>query len=271
MAATCELLMRFCLAAITTPGQGQVSAEQIAALLPPSRHAPLLKQAKGILASHLTGLHRVAAPEVNLQSLINTIIAGQQQRQQEQAIAHLDRKIKDNTAVATWLGVENFARLLQYCGVNKEQEWAPLWLILVKAPTKSRLTIFKGKVANEFLALGAIYEQFASSLFLLTQVTSLKWGMLNPDALESGLLGNAFLLRTQTSRRRRGSTNKLSSSSRAELRPPIRMPKSFSKPRSTCLGQTTVCGASVACWLCFVRFSLMCTPLSPFCASTMVS
>ncbi len=70
---------------------------------------------------------------------------------------------------------------------------APLWLILAKAPTKDCLTIFEGKVANEFLALGAIYKQFAPSLFLLTQVTSLKWGMLNPDALESGLLGNAFL------------------------------------------------------------------------------
>jgi hypothetical protein len=70
---------------------------------------------------------------------------------------------------------------------------APLWTILAKAPTKDRLTIFEGKVANEFLALGAIYKQFAPSLFLLTQVTSLKWGMLNPDALELGLLGDAFL------------------------------------------------------------------------------
>ncbi len=48
-------------------------------------------------------------------------------------------------------------------------------------------------MANEFLALGPIYEQFAPSLFLLTQVTSLKWGMLNHDALELESLGNAFL------------------------------------------------------------------------------
>ncbi len=38
-----------------------------------------------------------------------------------------------------------------------------------------------------------IYKQFTPSPFLLTQVTSLKWGMLNPNALESGSLGNAFL------------------------------------------------------------------------------
>ncbi len=110
IAATCKPFMRFCLAAITTPGQGQVSAVQITAMLPSSRHAPLLEQAEAILASHLTGLRRIAAPEVNLQPLINTIIiiAGQQQHQQDQAVAHLNREIKDNTLVATWLRVENF-------------------------------------------------------------------------------------------------------------------------------------------------------------------
>jgi hypothetical protein len=103
MAATCEPLMRFCLAAVTTPGQGQVSAVQIAALLPPGCHIPLLEQTKAILALHLMGLRRADAPEVKLQPLINTIIAGQQQHQQGQAIARLDREIKDNTSVATWL------------------------------------------------------------------------------------------------------------------------------------------------------------------------
>jgi hypothetical protein len=52
--------------------------------------------------------------------------------------------------------------------------------------------ILEGKVANEFLALGAVYEQYTPSLFLLTQITSLKWGMINPDAFESGSLGIAF-------------------------------------------------------------------------------
>ena len=52
--------------------------------------------------------------------------------------------------------------------------------------------ILEGKVANEFLALGAVYEQYTPSLFLLTQITSLKWGMINPDSFESGSLGIAF-------------------------------------------------------------------------------
>jgi hypothetical protein len=112
MAVTCEPLTCFCLAAITTPGQGKVSAVQIAALLPSSHHIPLLEQAETILALHLTGLCRIAAPEVNLQPLINTSIAGQQQHQQEHSITRLNREIKDNTLVATWLGVKNFAHLL---------------------------------------------------------------------------------------------------------------------------------------------------------------
>jgi hypothetical protein len=193
LVATCKPLPRFCLMAITTPGPGQASAIHIATPLPPSRHVPLLEQAKALLTSHLTGLCRVSAPDVNLQLLINTIIAGQQQHQQEHAVARLDKEIKDKTLVATWLGVENFACLLRYCRVGKEQELSPLWSILARAPAKDCLTIFNGKVANEFLALGAIYKQFAPSLFLLMQVTSLKWGMLNPDALKSGSLGNAFL------------------------------------------------------------------------------
>jgi hypothetical protein len=164
--------------------------------------------------------------------------------------------------MATWLRAKKFARLLRYCGVNEEQELAPLWLILAKAPTKDRLTIFKGKVANEFLA---------PALFLLTQVTSLKWGMLNPNALELGLLGNAFLFTDSDVETAQGINQQLSLSSRAELRPPTRMPKSFSRPRSTCLGRTTLCSASFACWLCFVSFSLTGTPSSPFCTSTMVS
>jgi hypothetical protein len=135
----------------------------------------------------------MAAPEVNLQPLINTIVAGQEQRQQEHANARLDRELKENTSVAAWLGAENFACLLKYCGVADEHNLAPLWSTWAKAPAKDRLNIFEGKAANEFFALGTIYEQFTPSFFLLTQITSMKWGMLNPDALESGSLGNAFL------------------------------------------------------------------------------
>jgi hypothetical protein len=126
MAVACEPLTRFYLAAITTQADAG-SPVTIDALRPPGRHVPLLEQASQILATHLTGLRRMTAPEVNLQPLINTIVAGQELRLQEQANAHLDREHKKNTSVAAWLGGENFARLLKFCGVADEHNLAPLW------------------------------------------------------------------------------------------------------------------------------------------------
>ncbi len=177
MAVTCEPLTRFCLAAITIQADVE-SPVTIDAPRPLGHHVPLLKQAAQTLSAHLTGAMSVA---------------GQEQRQQEQANACLDRELKDNSTVSAWLGTENFARLLKYCGIGDENDLAPIWSIWAKAPAKDRLNIFEGKVANEFFALGALYEQFTPPLFLLTQITSMKWGMLNPDALESGSVGNAFL------------------------------------------------------------------------------
>ncbi len=142
--------------------------------------------------------------EVNLQPLINTILAGQQQQQQEQAVACLNHELKEITTVTMWLSMENFAQLLIYSGVQEENELALLWTVLAKAPSKDQLGIFEGKVAKKFLALGAIYEQFAPSLFLLTQVTSLKWGMLNYYALETGSLGNAFLFTNSNAKTAQG-------------------------------------------------------------------
>ncbi|KAL3817789.1 hypothetical protein ACHAXA_005822 [Cyclostephanos tholiformis] len=61
------------------------------------------------------------------------------------------------------------------------------------ANAKDRLGIFQGKVANEFLAMGATYKKYTPNLYLLTELTSLRWPMLNPDVLDSGALGSAFL------------------------------------------------------------------------------
>ena len=46
---------------------------------------------------------------------------------------------------------------------------------------------------NELISLGAVFEQFMVSLSMLIELTSLCWAMINADALETGLLGNAFL------------------------------------------------------------------------------
>lgn len=79
---------------------------------------PLLAQAKNILTHHLTGLCRKAQTDVNLQPLINTIVAGQQLCQKEQAVAWLKKKAKESTTVSTC--GEALTRLLKYCGVTNE-------------------------------------------------------------------------------------------------------------------------------------------------------
>ncbi len=56
MAATCEPLTHFCVAVLTTPGQGQAPTVEIEPLAPPGRHVPLFAQAEALLVDHLTGL-----------------------------------------------------------------------------------------------------------------------------------------------------------------------------------------------------------------------
>jgi hypothetical protein len=109
----------------------------------------------------------------------------------ETAQAKADKQQKET--VESWLGPENFNRLLKYSGVAAEVDLPPLWPALAKANVKDRLGIFQGKVANEFIALGAMYEKYTPNLYLLTEITSLRWSMINADALDSGALGNAFL------------------------------------------------------------------------------
>ncbi|KAL3823120.1 hypothetical protein ACHAXA_006450 [Cyclostephanos tholiformis] len=158
---------------------------------PPGRHVPLLTQAVEMLHHHLPALAARGGQPFDLQPLVNTIVAGQHQRQADQAQARADKLQKET--VEAWLGPENFQRLLKYCGVATEADLAPLWPALAKANSKDRLGILQGKVANEFLAMGATYEKYTPNLYLLTELISLRWPMLNPDALNSGALGNAFL------------------------------------------------------------------------------
>ena len=41
--------------------------------------------------------------------------------------------------------------------------------------------------------MGAVYKKYIPNLYLLTEVTTLHWTMINPDVLDSGSMGNAFL------------------------------------------------------------------------------
>jgi hypothetical protein len=76
LGVACNSLTHFCLAAIRVHSAGQKLAVQVAAPRPPPWHIPLLKQLVAILSNFLMGLGWIAAPDVNLQPLINTIVVG---------------------------------------------------------------------------------------------------------------------------------------------------------------------------------------------------
>ena len=193
MEQTCMPLTHFCQVALTVAVAGGGSPIQVVTPAAPARHVPLLSQAAAILHHHLPALGSGNGGGLNLTPLVNTIAAGQQQRAAEQAQAQADKLRKETTTVESWLGPENFQRLLRYCGAAVEADLPPLWAALAKATAKDRLGIFQGKVANELIAMGAMFEKYTPSLYLLTEVTALRWAMLNPDALDTGSLGNAFL------------------------------------------------------------------------------
>ncbi len=194
MGQTCMPLTHFCQVAITRPAANATSTIQVIAPVAPARHVPLLVQASAILHHHLPALNAGGAGGgVNLQPLVNTIIAGQQQRQQEHDQLRAEKLQKENTTVESWLGPENFRRLLKYCGVLMEADLPDLWSALAKANSKDRLGIFQGKVQNELTAMGSMFERYIPTLGFLTNVTALCWTMNNPDALDSGSMANAFL------------------------------------------------------------------------------
>ena len=193
MEQTCMPLTHFCQVAFTVAVAGGSSPIEVVAPATPARHVPLLSQAAALLHHHLPALGAGNGGGLNLTPLINTIAAGHQQRAAEQAQAKADKLRKETTTVESWLGPENFQRLLRYCGVAAEADLPPLWAALAKATAKDRLGIFQGKVANELIAMGAVYEKYTPNLYLLTEVTALRWTMINSDALDSGSLGNAFL------------------------------------------------------------------------------
>ena len=116
MGQTCMPLTYFCQVAITLPAANGISPLQGVSPAPPLCHILLFTQASTILHHHLPMLNvSGAGGRFNLQSLVNTIDAGQQQQQQEQEQAREEKAQKEDTTVKSWLGPENFWRLLKYC------------------------------------------------------------------------------------------------------------------------------------------------------------
>ena len=109
MGQTCMPLTSFCQMAITLTAVGGVTPTQLVASSAPSCHVPLLLQATWMLHHHLLALTTGGGGNtLDLQPFVNTIAAGQQQRQHKQAQARAKRQQKDSTTVESWLGPKTF-------------------------------------------------------------------------------------------------------------------------------------------------------------------
>ena len=66
-----------------------------------------------------------------------------------------------------------------------------------QAPQREWLGILQGKIRGELSAMGEVYleESCALDPNLLTHRVMLEWTMVNPDALETGCLGNLSMSR----------------------------------------------------------------------------
>ncbi len=107
---------------ITITVVGGVSPVQVVAPTTPRHHTSLLTQTRTLLQHHLPMLGTWGVGPFNIQLLVNTIIAGQQQSQQEQAKAHVEQQQKESDTIERLLGPRNFSPLLQYCGATLESQ-----------------------------------------------------------------------------------------------------------------------------------------------------
>ena len=85
--------------------------------------------------------------------------------------------------------------LLHYSCISTEVQLVPVWAVIAKAPQRERLGILQGKVRGELSAMGEVHHEESCVLDpnLLAHIVMLEWTMVNPDALETGCLGNLFI------------------------------------------------------------------------------
>ena len=66
------------------------------------------------------GLSRQNEQAIIFQQLVNIILAGQQQHQEENALARLEKLAKDSSMVVSLLNPESVSSLLRYCRIETE-------------------------------------------------------------------------------------------------------------------------------------------------------
>ena len=191
----CRPLTCFCQIAITRQTAGtDRSVLEVPRPLAPPRNESLLNYSHGLLLHHFPQLNPLIA-QANMQPIAAGITQLHTQRETQYNEAKQEKEAKEKSTVEQWLGVDRFKRLLHYSCVTTEAQLAQVWTVMAKAPQRERLGILQGKVRGELSAMGEVHLEESCVLDpnLLAHLVMLEWTMVNPDALETGCLGNLFI------------------------------------------------------------------------------
>ncbi len=167
-AGACVALTKYCQMAITVTAGGE-SFLQVIQPTPPARNVSLLTQPHLLLCHYFPTLG-TQPPTNDIQPLVAHLTAYQNEQTVCQNQAWQEKIDKERTAVAVWLGFENFSHLLCYSQVASKDHLSPLWKALADAPARDRLMILQGKVRGKLLSMDAVFlaEEFTFNLNLVT-------------------------------------------------------------------------------------------------------
>lgn len=193
-AAACLPLTRLFQVAITRHTVGGPSILEVQRPMAPPRRLALLQHAQSLIYHFF--------PQANpaLMGAQNSAVATQLVNLHIQKQAHHDEAKREKLeekrkSVEKWLGPDNLKRLLRFCRVGTEADLPAFWHRMAAAKEKDRLALLQSAVREELVTMGEAYlgESYCPTPRLLANLIAMMWAMVNPDALETGALGNAFL------------------------------------------------------------------------------
>jgi len=160
----------------------------------PPRNVALLERKQGLLKLFLTGLNHQpvnAAGEAVAASVasIREVMVSQSQKEE-------DRKAKKKDSIVEDFMAHRFITLLNLCGINHEAQLPTIWKLLAEAKDKNKLGILEGAIQKELRAMGQarLAEKFVLTSNYLNDILSLYWAMSTSDSLDTGSMGNPFML-----------------------------------------------------------------------------
>ena len=193
-AAACLPMTRMFQVAITRQAAGGPSILEVPRPVAPPRRIALLQHAQSLINHHFPESNPAyaAAHDGAIATQLANLHVQNQAHHDEAKLEKLEEKTK---SVEKWLGPDNLARLHRFCRVRREADLPDFWRRGAAAKEKDRLALLQSAVREELVAMGEAYlsESYCPPPKLLTNLVGMMWAMVNPDALETGALGNAFL------------------------------------------------------------------------------